>query len=247
MMRAHISRHFKGAITPPAERAMREHLPTCDSCRELYGRHLLLNQLDPMSALSSEERIARGLGFHRRQSAGVVGRLALVAVAAAAAAALVVARSAPEVRGFTARGSIATPDQQSRVFVYDVRDGVPAPVGASLKNGDELAFAYVNGAGKRRLAIFGIDEDRHVYWFFPAWTEQSTDPTAIPIESDERRHELPEAIRHRFLGKHLEIHSVFVDQAITTRQIEALLEDDGGRALSIPHAVESSLSLEVTP
>lgn len=242
-----VDRHFEGAIEPEAERTMREHLPACDACSALYRRYLLLNQLDPEAALSPEERIARGLGFRRRRWARLA--IPLVAIAAAAAMALTVLGLPRRADEFTARGAInPLADRSSRVFVYDVGPGAaPAPVGDSLKSGHELAFAYVNGAAKRRLAIFGVDETRRVYWFFPAWTDESSDPVAIPVESDGLRHELPEAIRHHFMGAHLEIRSVFLDEPMSVRQIEALLQGEARAPLAIPGAVQDSLSLAVTP
>jgi hypothetical protein len=250
--RSLVRRHFEGTIAPHAERAMREHLPTCDACSDLYRRHLVLSRLDPEHVLPSEERIARGLGFRRADRPSAA--LASLFVAAAAAAVVLVSRAPPgapprNAEGFTSRGAVDAPgDHPSRVFVYDVgRDVPPAPVGLTLRRDHELAFAYVNGAAKRRLAIFGIDETRRVYWFFPAWTDDSDDPVAIPIQSDPGRHELPEAIRQHFAGTRLEIRSVFLDEPLSVHQIEALLEHDGQRPLSIPGAVERSLSLTVTP
>jgi hypothetical protein len=242
-----VDRHFEGAIEPEAERTMREHLPTCDSCGALYRRYLLLNRLDPEAAQPPEERIARGLGLRRGRWPRVA--IPLVAIAAAAAVALTVLGLPRRAEEFTARGAITPPaDQPSRVFVYDVGPGAPpAPVSDSLKSGHELAFAYVNGAAKRRLAIFGVDETRRVYWFFPAWRDESSDPVAIPVESDGLRHELPEAIRHHFVGAHLEIRSVFLDEPMSVRQIEALLKGETQAPLSIPGAVQGSLSLAVTP
>jgi hypothetical protein len=243
----HVERHFAGTISPSAEHAMREHLSACASCLSLYRRHLLLSRLDP-AALTPEERIARGLGFARQGVLRRVGVLGLASVAAAAAV-LLVLRADWRTDGFSARGRVDAPVQPaSRIFVYEIGpDGRPLPAGDSLKSGDELAFAYENGAGRRRLAIFGVDERHRVYWFFPAWTREADDPVAIPIATDSGRHELPEAIRHTFEGTHLEIRSVFLDDPLSVRQIEGLLERDGNGPLPIPGAVERSLSLAVKP
>ncbi|HEX4628098.1 MAG TPA: hypothetical protein VH137_04840, partial [Gemmatimonadales bacterium] len=188
-----VERHFAGTISPHAERVLRGHLPTCSECRGFYERHLQLSRLDP-AALAPEERIARGLGLRpRRRPVVALGALGL-ASAAAAAAMLMFLRPSPRADGFTARGNVAaSAERSSRVFVYEVdRDGHPAPAADSVKSGDELAFAYENGAGKRRLAVFGVDEGGQVYWFFPAWTSEASDPVAVSIEGDARRHELPE-------------------------------------------------------
>jgi|HubBroStandDraft_4_1064222.scaffolds.fasta_scaffold310218_2 hypothetical protein len=243
----HVERHFGGTISPSAERAMREHMSACASCQDLYRRHLLLSRLDP-TALTPEDRIARGLGFGSRGAPRMVGALGLAGVAAAAAILLVLGADW-RTDGFSARGRVVAPvERASRIFVYEIGlDGRPLPAGDSLKRGDELAFAYENGAGRRRLAIFGVDEHHRVYWFFPAWTREADDPVAIPITTDSRRHELPEAIRQTFEGTHLEIRSLFLDDPLSVRQIESLLEHGGDGPLPLPGAVERSLSLVVKP
>jgi hypothetical protein len=245
-MRTHVDRHFAGTIAPDAERAMREHMPTCDACRDRYRRHLLVARLDP-EALPTEERIARGLGL-RTAPKVIAMRLGLV-TAAAAAAAMVLLRLHPGATdGFSSRGRVVAPARVSRVFAYEVRRGLPpAPAGEVLESGAELAFAYENGAAKRRLAVFGIDEHGHVYWYHPAWTRETEDPVAIPIEMDDRRHELPEAVLQRVDGGRLEIRSVFVDDPVSVRQIEALLRDNPHGPLPLPGAVETSLTLSVLP
>jgi hypothetical protein len=245
-MRTHVDRHFAGTISPDAERAMREHLPTCDVCRDRYRRQLLLARLDP-HPLPAEERIARGLGL--RSTGGAAMPLGGLTLLAAAAAVLVAVHVQPHATGgFASRGQVGAPAPVSRVLAFEVRPGMPAvPAGGVLRIGDELVFAYENGAAKRRLAIFGVDEHGHVYWFHPAWTRESDDPVAVPIETDDRRHELPEAVLHRFDGRHLEIRSVFVDEPVSVRQIEGLLRDHPHDRLGLPGAVESSLVLTVLP
>jgi hypothetical protein len=244
-MWTHVDRHFAGTIAPEDERAMREHMPACDACRDRYRRHLLLARLDPQ-ALPAAERIARGLGLRtaRRVTATRLG-----VVMAAAAAAMVVLRLHPGgADRFEARGHLTAPAPVSRVFAYDVRRGAPpVPAGDVLQNGDELAFAYENGAAKRRLAVFGVDEHGHVYWFHPAWTRETDDPVAVPIEMDDQRHELPEAVLQRFDGAHLEIRGVFVDEPVSVRQIESLLRDHPHGPLPLPGAVETSLTMAVSP
>jgi hypothetical protein len=244
---ARVDRHFEGTLPPDSERAMRDHLPGCPTCHARYQRWLLLARLDP-GVLPAEERIARGLGL--RRGAVVVrpfGVAAAATLVAAAAALLFWVRSASELPGFTARGG--TPRSSvSRVFVYDVRPGRPAALASdSIARGDELAFAYENGAARDRLMIFGVDEHRHVYWFYPAWVSAAESPIAIPIEHDSLRHELPEAVKHAFDGAHIEVRSLFVDAPVTVTQVEAMLRDNPAGPLPIPGAVETAASFAVDP
>lgn len=246
-LRAQVQRHFDGTISPDGEHAMRAHLPGCSACRQLYQRYLFLSRFDPR-ALSSQERLARGLGLGPRRRA-LRGPAALLVIAGAATAALFLLPfvGSSRIDDYAARGHVVeSAAPASRVLVYEVPDhGRPVRVGATLRYDEELAFAYENGAGKHRLAIFGVDEHGHVFWFHPGWTIDSDDPLAIPIESDGRRHELTEAVRHRFDGTHLEIRSVFLDEAISVREIEEMLKRAPTGPLPIAGAIQSSLSLDL--
>jgi hypothetical protein len=248
--RPHIDRHFEGEISPREERALREHLPACEACRSYYDRRLVLSRLDPTS-LSSEERIARGLGL-----GSAVGRnlwrprwprlLPLGApLVAAAAAVLIFVHGKSRSGGIESRGNLL-PVPESRVFVYDVPpDATPSLAVDSVGARDELAFAYENGAGKSRLLVFGVDEHRHVYWFYPAYESPAQDPVAIPIETDPRRHELPFAVRHSFDGARLSVRALFLDAPVPVRQIEALLESHPTGPLPLPGVIESSTSFTI--
>ena len=247
-LRALVRKHFDGTISPDAEHVMREHLSDCSECQRLYRRRLMVSRLDP-EALSSEIRIARGLGFgpNRRMRPEAVS-LGLAGVAAAALLLLAVKIELP-MTGFSSRGHVReSGTRSSRVIVYDIPEHrKPTIATGTLSRGDELAFTYENGNAKRRLAIFGIDEHGHVFWFYPAWTVEVDEPTAIPVAVDDDVHELPEAIRHHFDGKHLEIRSLFLDRPISTQEIEALLRQTPSGPLPIPGALESSVSLELVP
>jgi len=209
-----VDRHFAGALGPRRERALRQHLPACEVCRARYERHLLLAPLDPR-ALPAERRIAIGLGL-RPGRAWRRPALAAAAAAAALCALLLIGRSGPS--EFTARGPHSRPAQ---LLVYRVPPGgSPVRAGRSMAAADELAFAFENPHGWRRLLVFGVDEHLHIYWYHPAWTEASSDPSAVPIASTG---ELPEAISHRYDGRRLVLHAVFTDEAITVRQVEAMI------------------------
>jgi hypothetical protein len=240
-----IDKHFDGTIAPHAERVMREHLSTCEPCRKYYERHLLLASLDPL-ALPAEERIAKGLGLGRRRVGSVIPIGAMGALAVAAAVVLFV-RSGTPPSGFSARGNVSS-IPLSRVVVYDVQPGErPVIAGDVVGRKDELAFAYENGAAKSRLMVFGLDEHRHVYWFYPAWTNASDNPVAVPIERGATRRELPEAVSHSLDGEHLEVHALFVDQPVSVREVESLLAKQASGSLPITGAVETTTQLHVTP
>ncbi|MDP9151215.1 MAG: hypothetical protein M3O36_14905 [Myxococcota bacterium] len=243
-LRADVDRHFAGKLSPRGERAMREHLPTCASCNRHYGRHLMLSSLDP-TALPSEERIARGLGLWRWQLTRVPVLAAPIVLAAAAIVLFVHTRS--PTAAFQARGEVKEPPA-SRIVVYEVPpEGKPSLARESLGSRDALAFAYENGGGKKRLMVFGVDEHGHVYWFYPSYAREDEDPQAIPIAADARRHELPDAVSHRFDGARLSVRAVFLDAPVSVHKIEALLESHPAGPLPLEGAIENDTSFRIVP
>jgi len=217
-----IDAHFRGEVPPGDERRMRLHLVDCADCRAYYDRHLRLALVDPQAALPANERLARGLGLSPRLPAG--GRRGWMALAATVATCAVVLlavsrggeSAAPQPRGGAAPGS--------QLLVYEVAKGRPAqPVGAELRADSGLAFAYANIGHKRRLMVFAVDEGRRVYWYHPGWQNAAEDPTALAIERDDALHEIPQAIAHRFAGQRLQLFGVFLDRAMSVREMESLV------------------------
>jgi hypothetical protein len=86
---------------------------------------------------------------------------------------------------------------------------------------DELAFAYRNPAGVRRLLIFAVDEHGHVYWYHPEWSDAAENPTAVLISAEPGLHELPAAVLQKFDGERIMIHALFTDRELNVRQVEA--------------------------
>lgn len=246
--RALVDAHFRGAITPTAERRLRAHVTDCAACKKHYRRHQLLASLDP-EASSPEDRLARGLGFsapaapQRRLSK----HLALAASALALAALLFFVVRSPEPKddGFTARGSVAASTSATpSVSVYRVRDRTLLSATTSIEHDDELAFAYANPTHKPYLMIFGVDETGRVYWFYPAWNAEAENPMAFKMDPAHVTQQLPEAIRHPFAGARLTIHGLFLDAPLTVRDVEAALR--AHRLDGMPGAVDHTTTFEVT-
>lgn len=214
-----IRRHFAGRLSPAREQEMRAHLPTCGECRSVYDRHLLLNQLSP-GASTPKERIARGLGLAPRR----VSRPWLVALPCAAAAAillfLVLPGASDSQPQFVARGS----QESSRLLVFRVEQHTEQTQllveGDTVNAGDGFAFAVENTSRKSQLLVYGVDEHRHVVWFFPAWEDESETPLSVTIPTTPTRYELPEAIQHQLDGRELSIYGVFSDDVASVRDVE---------------------------
>ena len=252
LMTARVDRHFARALDPAGERAMREHLPTCAECRTRYDKQLLLEQLDP-DAAGPQARLASGLGLGEarplaRRIAPLTG-----AIAVAAMLAFVVTRPSglPVDAGFTARGGGDGGDaaaQASYVVVY--RRGADAGAsraGDTIRRDDELTFTYGNPLGKRYLMVFGVDEGRRVFWYYPAWTDPKANPTSVSVAPGTGA--LPDAVRHELEGSKLEIHAVFTDAPLTVAAAESILRGGpAGQAPAFgPGSLDSTIKLEVAP
>jgi hypothetical protein len=220
-----VDAHFAGDQSPNDERAMRAHLPGCAACTARYQRQLLLARLDPR-ALSSEERLGRGLGVTRRRLLGLPALGGTLGFAVAAAVLLLWARGGDQEAGFTPRGAPTASEAGLRVFRLGA-GGAPARVEpeGTIAAADELAFAYSNPRGRRRLMVFAVDEQRRVYWYHPAWERETDNPVAVTIEAGAAWRELPAAVRHPLAGAELRVHALFTDEALDVRAVEARLRD----------------------
>jgi hypothetical protein len=235
--RALVDSHFRGEISPNDERRMRSHLTDCAPCKSHYRRRQILAQLDP-EAPSPEERLARGLELGAKPSKLL---WPMLVSALACAAALIFVLRAPTDDGFRARGSI---DASSTISVYRVSDRTLLSTSGSFRRDDELAFTYDNASHKPYMMIFGVDEGDRVYWFYPAWTDESENPMAVKTDPGRGTVALPEAIKHPFQGSKLTVHGLFLETPQTVRDVEAALRDH--RLDGMPGAVDQKTTFEVT-
>lgn len=224
-----VDRHFAGRLGPRGEREMRAHLSGCAACRARYERHLALERLDPRRRPPSL-RLGRALGLRRRAP----GLGLPLGVALAAGLALVLHLARPAAPALVARG---VGDASARLYAYGVGPGGPEPLDGVLRADDELAFAYDNPSGWRYLAVFAVDEHRHVHWFYPAWTAGPPPPAGVAIERGVARRELPEAVRHEIDGARLRLYAVFSAAPIGVAAIEAAVAAAPPLAAAIPLAV----------
>lgn len=233
-----VDRHFALTISEGEERRLREHLPTCQTCRERYERQLTLSQVLP-DAATAQQRLGHGLGL-RPETPRFVLRIALVAVPVAAAL-LFLLRPSPTVDdGFTPRGTDA--GALAVLEAYRVQaDGGAAAVQHAIAPNDALAFAYRNPRSRKYLLIAGVDSTGQVRWYAPSWTNPAQVPSAVAIEPGQQLRELPNAVEHSLPPGRLTIHAVFSDRAATVREFEAQLVDGG-----TPHGDDHvTLELEV--
>jgi hypothetical protein len=237
--RRRVDEHFAGTIAVTDERRMRHHLLDCPDCRAHYERHLRLCAVDP-GAPSARERLGRGLGLapRRRSVTSVVGPVLALGVVSLV---LVMRPSTPPSSRGRAPGS--------QLIVYEMpRGGMPQQAVGRVARDSGLAFAYANLAHRRRLSVFGLDDQGRIYWYHPAWTAEGEDPVGVPVVADERIHEIPQVIHQPVAGPRLQVFALFADRPIGVREVEAALahapRDGQGRAqLSLPGTEVSRLEL----
>lgn len=252
-MRKSIDRHFSGKIDVPEETSMRQHLSDCQDCREYYQRHLALASLDP-KGLSAKERLGRGLGLVPPRISWWLPSL-VAATAAAVVLGLVIFAPWKDHRDgskldseFVSRGNTLF-SEPAHLYVYKFqKDGSPVLVKEEIQYDDELMFAYELSVSKKWLMVFGIDEQHRVYWYYPAWLDEKENPNALLLDNSSGVHELPQAVRHNLQGKTLVIYGWFVDQQVSVREVESLLQNQPVQnvQLPLPGAVMAKTILQVT-
>jgi hypothetical protein len=250
-----IDRHFAARIRPAEELALRGHLPGCARCRRYYERHMSYAELVPGRPRLAE-RLAVGLGVGAPPPAPAPERLRsrrtwFVTWAAAAAVCLALFVTGEVVRrperDFGVRG-LASDGTGAALEIYRVTgDRTTKPADGWMAAADELAFAYRNPTGFKRLMIFGVDDRGGIYWFHPAWTDASQDPVAVPIKAGVEPFELPEAIQHPIRGSRLRIVALFTNAAPSVRSLEEMWWQRGFDRPDAPGSVVIETSLEVRP
>ncbi len=240
-----IDRHFAGRTDVREETQLRAHLPDCEVCRARYERHLLFEHLT--RGRGAKQRLARGLGLRiesgRSWPRWTAGVMATAATAAVALLVLGPASESPEPEFYARNGPSSLAPS---LLVYRMHsDAAPVQAQSRISRDDELAFAYSNPGAKKYLWIFGVDEHRHVYWYYPAWSEGTPEPGPYAARAGAGPHELPEAVRHDFDGSRLELYSLTSNEPLSVAEIEARVTTTGKAEL--PNTTAVRRLLEVAP
>jgi hypothetical protein len=149
---------------------------------------------------------------------------------------------------FQARGGSGQSDV--RLLVYQLRQGQPAqPAPGTIGRRDELAFAYQNRAGWKRLLVFAADARKQVYWYYPAWTKASERPEAIDITTGTALVELREGVAHDLAPGSLRVFGLFTNRAIPVDEVERAVAGAAAdaRTVPIPDTAQVMHVLEVVP
>jgi len=170
-----------------------------------------------------DRQIRSGAATPAREPRRALWWTAGAATAAAVAVALVIApwRSGEPAEPRAKGGAATDPDRWVGV---QLRTAGGEPIAERVPRG-ELAISYSN-LGPRpysHLMVFAVDAAGEVRWFYPAYEEAGSNPTAIAIEPGVADRMLPDAVEHAFPPGGVVVCGLFLRRAATVREIEAAI------------------------
>jgi len=157
----------------------------------------------PSLLASEDEFVARVMESCKRSETVGASResksarpIAITVLAAAAAIAVVSVGRTRMRDQWTARGSSHHEIPGVSVQVLLARDNALLPIeDSSLRAGDGIAVRCANGVGERRfLAVFAIDAAKAVHWIYPAYVDESSNPTSIALDPSDTPRVLEEIV-----------------------------------------------------
>lgn len=224
-----------GELTVNQTSDVARHRASCARCQRAAREHeLLLSDLraEPELASSGEAFNARVLAACKAaplappRAALRRPRRGILSATLVAAAALLVVNGAGEraqPASISARGEHTAASFAELSFV---RDGVLHPLaGARLGPGDALAVRCTNNRDETRyLAVFALDVQNAVHWVYPAFLDERSDPSSLPIPPLTRGLLLPELVEpERPAAGQLRVFALFSARPLHVRELEARL------------------------
>lgn len=175
-------------------------------------------------------------------------RFAVPATAALAAAVALLVWSGPS--EFRTKGTNTSADAWSGIELYRLpQNGTVERVAEAVNANDALLVAYRNGGATpySHLAVFGVDADGKIAWYFPAWTNPNEDPESIAILPSTAPVELHERITHALAKGRLVVHAIFSRRPLRVSELERLIADskDPLTPLPVPDAAQQRVVVEV--
>ena len=104
-------------------------------------------------------------------------------------------------------------------------DGRARPTTIGFDKNDGLLFGYTNvGPGSyQHLMLFGVDAEKRVLWFYPAYEQAGTDPVSTPISDNAVESLLPDVVRHDYAPGPLTVYALFTREPLHVSQVESCL------------------------
>jgi len=93
---------------------------------------------------------------------------------------------------------------------------------------DKLAFAYQNRAEAEYdyLMILALDAKGQIFWYYPAYQDESENPQSISILRDEEPVSLPDEVQHDLHPGALRVFAIFSKIPLRVKQVEQQLLGD---------------------
>lgn len=95
-----------------------------------------------------------------------------------------------------------------------------------------LVFSYTNlQKAPRQLMIFAVDNQGHIFWYYPAIDQRHPDPVGLDIQTG--KFELSEEIKHELQPGPLKLMALFTKKPLSVSQVEHLLKSKLGAPINL--------------
>lgn len=252
---ADLGEYKAGLLDQREHQKIEEHLGECRPCQAYL---IILNEeLAEYSKRADEQwdGILAGISasdvkvsVQRPRWYRLWGPISATASVMAGLVLFMVFRQDPSSTRFYARGA-GSEDSGVQLFIYRVPSrGMSEPVTSAISASDYLAFAYQNGAKKKYLMIYGIDEQGSIHWYHPEWKSEQDNPRAVSAKPTPGIHELAGAVSHDLGGGKVSVTLLFLDRALSVREAERGIKkaNQGETPKLLQGAVKKTLILDIT-
>jgi hypothetical protein len=245
--------YLEGQLSPEKTAALKEHFAHCNSCASLHEQLVSITQYIapdddefkmPQLAENVMTLVRLGQGRPEKVFSGSsfwstiwLQRLwmpiaACLLVAIIIPLWLIVDREPRPIDSveFVARGSTAEKlDSWVSIRVFRKTPSDYQLIRDGLTVDDVLAFAYDNRSGTSLdfLMIFAVDQSGRIFWYYPAFLDESENPKSIKIADTIRTPKmLPDEVQHGYQPGLLRMFAVFSSEALDVKRIEEIVARD---------------------
>lgn len=244
---AELAAYLEGEVAADRVTEIEAQVATCTtSAARLHNLALIKEAIQAQDPLTADMNLVDAVGQHLDQMGDAPSnvvrparwrQLSWGAGLLAAAAMLVLVpwsfRSTED--GFQARSNSTTAaDRWVAVHPFVVEAGEVRPLKNPLRSSTAVALTYTNAGEEpfRYVMVFAVDAGKQVYWFYPAFSDAGSNPTAVAIQGPVTRMELKEMVRHAFRPGPLHLYGLFLREPLTVSQVEtmisrAVVQEDG--------------------
>jgi hypothetical protein len=119
-----------------------------------------------------------------------------------------------------------------------------------MSSNDALLFSYSNLGPKpfEYVMVFAVDANGDVFWFFPAYEREGSNPVSVPLRKGVHAVEFDESVRYQLAPGPLEIRALFTAGPLRVLEVESWLAHHplAGAALPWSDASEQAIRTLVT-